>query len=158
MSCIFFYETPIGKIGVAENGTAITHLYLKNDAVPADAHVLRETELLAKAGKQLEEFFAGKRKYFDLELAPEGTAFQQRVWQALLDIPYGEIRSYRQVAEAVGSPKACRAVGNANGKNPIAIFIPCHRVIGTSGKLVGFGGGLDMKEQLLGLEKAHKGA
>ena len=103
--------------------------------------------------EQLLEYFEGKRKKFELPLSPDGTVFQKKVWNALLDIPYGEERSYQDIAVAVGSPKGCRAVGMANHNNPIIIVIPCHRVIGKSGKLVGYGGGLDMKERLLSLEK-----
>jgi len=112
-----------------------------------------ETELLKEASRQLAEYLDGFRKTFDLPLNPQGTEFQKKVWNALCDIPYGEIRSYKQIAEAVGNPKASRAVGMANNRNPIMIFIPCHRVIGSNGSLVGYGGGLDMKEKLLSLEK-----
>lgn len=109
--------------------------------------------LQREVDKQMREYFEGKRKEFDLPLRPEGTVFQKKVWNALLEIPFGETRSYQDIANAVGSPKACRAVGMANHQNPIIIVIPCHRVIGKSGKLVGYGGGLSMKEKLLLLEK-----
>lgn len=109
--------------------------------------------ILLAAQKQLSEYFAGTRQRFDLPLDFEGTEFQKRVWQALLDIPFGETRSYRDIAEQVGNIKAVRAVGAANGKNPISIIAPCHRVVGMNGKLVGFAGGLDNKKILLGLEK-----
>ncbi len=102
--------------------------------------------------KQLREYFAGKRADFDLPLAPEGTEFQRSVWRNLQDIPYGETISYGELAKRVGNPKASRAVGAANGQNPIPIVIPCHRVIGANGKLTGFGGGLPTKEALLALE------
>ena len=98
---------------------------------------------------------AGRRREFQLPLAPKGTEFQQKVWKALLDIPYGETRSYGEIARAIGNPKASRAVGMANNRNPIAIIIPCHRVIGSTGKLVGYGGGLDKKEFLLNLERQN---
>ncbi len=114
--------------------------------------MLNETPLIQEAAKQLKEYLKGKRKAFDLPLAPEGTPFQKAVWQALTGIPYGETRTYREIAETAGKPKACRAVGMANNKNPIAILIPCHRVIGADGKLTGYAGGLDIKEKLLGLE------
>jgi methylated-DNA-[protein]-cysteine S-methyltransferase len=104
------------------------------------------------AVKQLREYFAGRRAEFDLPLAPEGTEFQRTVWRNLQDIPYGETISYGELAKRVGNPKASRAVGAANGQNPIPIVIPCHRVIGANGKLTGFGGGLPTKEALLALE------
>ena len=108
--------------------------------------------ILLATQKQLSEYFAGTRQRFDLPLDFEGTEFQKRVWQALLDIPFGETRSYRDIAEQVGNIKAVRAVGAANGKNPISIIAPCHRVVGVNGKLVGFAGGLNNKEILLRLE------
>ena len=108
--------------------------------------------ILLETQKQLSEYFAGTRQRFDLPLDFEGTEFQKRVWQALLDIPFGETRSYRDIAEQVGNIKAVRAVGAANGKNPISIIAPCHRVVGVNGKLVGFAGGLNNKEILLRLE------
>ncbi len=154
MKNIFFYQTDIGKIGIAENGTAITNLCFENEKVPEDAVVL-ETELLKEAGNQLLSYFTGIRKEFSLPLAPTGTEFQQNVWKSLRAIPYGETRSYKEIAQAVGSLKAFRAVGMANNRNPIPIFIPCHRVIGVNGKLVGYGGGLDIKERLLNLEKQY---
>ena len=109
--------------------------------------------ILLETQKQLREYFAGTRQQFDLPLDFEGTVFQKKVWQALRDIPFGETRSYRDIAEQVGNIKAVRAVGAANGKNPISIIAPCHRVVGVNGKLVGFAGGLNNKEILLGLEK-----
>lgn len=149
---VFFYPTAIGRIGIEENGAAITKLYFSRENALQTA-VLNETELLKKAGIQLQEYFAGKRRSFDLPLAPEGTPFQQKVWKALLEIPYGETRSYGDIARNIGQEKASRAVGMANNKNPIAIIIPCHRVVGSNGKLVGYAGGLDIKKQLLNLEK-----
>jgi len=113
------------------------------------APVLLETE------RQLNEYFAGERDHFELDLDFEGTAFQKKVWQALLTIPYGETRSYREIAIQVGNPKASRAVGAANGKNPISIVAPCHRVIGSSGALTGFAGGMETKARLLKLEGAR---
>ena len=111
--------------------------------------------LLKKAAKQLTEYFAGKRREFDLPLDFTGTGFQKKVWAALLTIPYGETRSYGEIAKQIGNPKACRAVGMANNRNPIAIICPCHRVIGADGSLVGFGGGLPAKQFLLDLEKDY---
>jgi len=104
------------------------------------------------AHTQLQEYFAGKRKVFDLELAPSGTDFQKKVWQALLKIPYGKTATYKEIAAAIGHPKAARAVGMACNKNPIAIIIPCHRVVGSNGSLTGYAGGLEMKKRLLELE------
>ena len=114
---------------------------------------LLNTPLLAQAINQLEAYFSGERTAFDLPLGAEGTEFQRSVWEALLRIPYGETRSYGQIAEAIGKPKAGRAVGMANHRNPIAIIIPCHRVIGSDGSLVGYGGGINVKTFLLQLER-----
>lgn len=116
----------------------------------------KDTILLKDAEKQLEEYFCGKRKKFNLPLKQEGTEFMQSVWKALETIPYGETRSYKQIAEMIGNPKAVRAVGMANHKNNIPIIIPCHRVIGNNGKLVGYALGLEMKQWLLDLEKENK--
>lgn len=154
MKTIFSYETEIGKITIAENGTAITNIYFKDEVIPKDIEV-KETTLINKAATEIIEYLEGKRKTFDLPLTPEGTEFQQKVWNALKEIPYGETRSYKEMAEAIGNPKACRAVGMANNKNPIMLFIPCHRVIGANGSLVGYAGGLDIKEKLLNMEKTH---
>ena len=147
----YYYETIIGRIGLVENGHAIT--YVSFGDMDTKDFVIKETELLKKASKQLTEYFEGKRREFELPLEPIGTDFQLKVWKALQEIPYGETRSYKQIAERVGNDKASRAVGLANNRNPISIFIPCHRVIGSNGKLVGYGGGLDIKEKLLNLEK-----
>lgn len=155
MKNVYYYSTDIGKIGIADNGDAITNLYFSGEEVPQCAG-MNETALGRKAASQLEEYLVGKRKKFDIPLAMEGTPFQQAVWNALLTIPYGETRSYGQIAETIGKPKACRAVGMANNKNKIAIFIPCHRVIGANGKLIGYAGGLDIKKRLLDLEKKNK--
>lgn len=112
----------------------------------------KQTRLIERTEKQLKEYLSGKRKVFDVPLNPQGTEFQKRVWKALTEIPYGETRSYKDIAVKIGNPKACRAVGMANNRNPISILIPCHRVIGARGSLVGYGGGLDKKVQLLELE------
>ena len=112
--------------------------------------------LLKKAVKQLDEYFAGRRKEFNLPLSMKGTAFQKKVWAALQEIPYGETRSYGDIAKAIGKPKAARAVGMANNRNPVSIIVPCHRVIGSNGSLVGYGGGLKAKEFLLKLEGTLK--
>ena len=154
MKNIFHYETIIGRIAIAEEDGAITHLVFVNREHEPTGYVAAETALLRKAKQQLDEYFAGKRKTFDLPLAPKGTPFQQRDWKVLQKIPYGETWSYKDVAIEVGSPRGFRAVGLANNRNPIAIIIPCHRVIGANGKLVGYGGGLDIKMKLLDLEGA----
>ncbi len=119
---------------------------------PKDA-VRRHTDLTDRTAEQLNEYFSGKRQEFDLPLNPGGTEFQRRVWEALRSIPYGQTRSYGEVAASIGNPKACRAVGMANNRNPIPVIIPCHRVIGAGGSLVGYGGGLDKKIKLLELEQ-----
>ncbi|MCB2295150.1 methylated-DNA--[protein]-cysteine S-methyltransferase [Clostridium algoriphilum] len=154
MNNTFYYETIIGKIGIAENGKAITHMYIA-ERIPEDIH-MSETKLLKKANQQLQEYLIGKRKTFDIPLAPRGTEFQQKVWNSLQKIQYGKTNSYKDIAESIGNIKAARAVGMANNKNPIIIFIPCHRVIGANGKLVGYAGGLDVKEKLLEIEKQNE--
>lgn len=151
MEKIFFYEnTPVGNLCIGEKDGAITRMTWNQ--IPPEA-VKEETELIKKCKQQLDEFFEGKRKTFDLPLAPTGTAFQKRVWDALREIPYGETRTYKEIAIAVDNPKGFRAVGMANNKNPIAIIVPCHRVIGTNGKLVGYAAGMEIKTWLLALEQ-----
>ena len=152
MKNVFFYTTPVGKIMIADNGEAVTNIYFRDEAKLKEDFVLNETKLIKKTFLELMEYFNGERKFFDIPLAPEGTEFQMKCWKALLDIPYGEIRTYGQIAESIGNPKACRAVGLSNNRNPISIIIPCHRVIGANGKLVGYAGGLQVKEYLLKLE------
>ncbi|MDF2882572.1 MAG: methylated-DNA--protein-cysteine methyltransferase [Clostridiaceae bacterium] len=154
MKNVYFYHTEIGKIGIADNGKAITNLYFNDDPQPKDTEI-KETDLLKEAAQQLKEYFLGIRKNFDLPLMPEGTEFQQTVWNALQQIPYGKTFTYGEIAKKIGNPKACRAVGMANNKNPIAIIIPCHRVIGANGKLVGYAGGLEVKAHLLSMEKSN---
>ncbi len=151
MTSTFIYETPIGRIGIKDNGHSIIEVYFIKAAEDKELE-LKETPLTKEAARQLDEYFQGKRKDFDLPLEPKGTPFQKSVWEALTTIPYGETRSYKQIAEKVNSPKAYRAVGMSNNKNPISIIIPCHRVIGANGKMVGYGGGLEIKEHLLNLE------
>ena len=152
MKAIYIYQTPIGSLGIVENNKTVTHLFFEGEHAPTDA-LVKETDLLQEAGHQLQLYFAGQLESFTLPLAPVGTDYMQRVWEALRAIPYGETRSYREVAAALGNPKAARAVGLANNKNPLPLFIPCHRVIGANQKLVGYRGGLSVKEQLLTLEK-----
>jgi len=147
----FIYETKLGKIGIVENGTAIIQVYFE-ETIPKEI-IIKETTLLKKAYKELVEYLNGTRKTFDLPLDPKGTEFQQKVWKALQDIPYGETCSYKDIAIKIGNINASRAVGMANNKNPIPIFIPCHRVIGANGKLVGYAGGLAIKEMLINIER-----
>lgn len=147
------HQSPVGPLTLMSNGKALTHCEFENPRYPFEKAPRGEDPIIAKARKQLDAYFAGKLKAFDLPLAPQGTDFQQRVWKALLKIPYGATRSYGQQALAIGSPKAVRAVGLANGRNPIAIIIPCHRVIGANGSLTGYGGGMARKQLLLDLEQ-----
>jgi len=147
----FTYSTLFGNITILSDGTSITGI--KPEQYLASAGEKRSTSLTDLAAAQLEEYFQGKRKEFDFPLDPKGTDFQRSVWKALQEIPYGETQTYSFVARAIGNPKACRAVGMANNKNPIWIVIPCHRVVGANGSLTGYGGGLDMKQRLLDLEK-----
>ena len=151
MSNIFYFDTVIGRMTIEESDQCITYVHFGEVKRP-DSTVI-ETDLLKRAGQQLKEYFEGKRLSFDLPLKMEGTEFQKKVWNALLQIPFGETRSYKEIATAVGNPLGSRAIGNANNKNKIAIIIPCHRVIGANGKLVGYEGGLDIKEKLLTMEK-----
>lgn len=142
-------QTSIGKIAIEEDDGFIIRVSL-NAAEPVTK--AESSPLIEEAFEQLNHYLSGKRTAFDLPLRPEGTPFMESVWQALQNIPYGSTASYKDIAEAIGSPKAFRAVGLANNRNPIAIFIPCHRVIGKNGTLVGYAGGLSMKEELLKLE------
>ena len=146
--------SPIGPLSlVEENGALVAvrwNFDLPRDAAPL---ALPSTPLLRQAAAELAAYFAGQLRAFTVPLAPKGTPFQQKVWAALREIPYGETRSYKEIAAMVGNEKACRAVGMANNRNPLPIFIPCHRVVGADGKLVGYAGGLDVKTFLLNLEK-----
>lgn len=147
------YHAPVGDITLVENNGALTHLsYSGSSKLPQDV-IIQSTPLLKEVVRQLEEYFAKKRQTFDLPLNPSGTAFQQKVWAALQEIPYGCTAAYKDIAIRTGNPKACRAVGMANNKNPIAIIIPCHRIIGRGGNLVGYAGGLHVKQKLLELEE-----
>jgi methylated-DNA-[protein]-cysteine S-methyltransferase len=150
-------DSPIGPLALAGRGRALTNLRMLNQTYEPDrSGWVRNDQAFPDAVDQLEAYFAGKRTGFDLELDLIGSEFQRRVWQALLTIPYGETRSYGQIAEQIGAAGAARAVGLANGHNPIAIIVPCHRVIGASGSLTGYGGGLDRKRSLLEMEKTVK--
>ena len=143
------YESPVGPLRLEARDGALVALHL--NARPGPEHL--DDPVLAEATTQLREYFAATRTSFELPLQMHGNAFEQRVWAALREIPYGETASYGEIAEQIGAPGAARAVGVANARNPIAIIVPCHRVIGASGKLVGFGGGLPMKRALLDLEQ-----
>lgn len=144
-------EAPVGELYIAEDNGSI--VFISYEKANMEKGIEKQTPLLLLAKQQLNEYFDGSRKSFELPLHPSGTEFYKRVWKAVEEIPYGETRSYKQIAAAAGAPKACRAVGGANHNNPIVIVIPCHRVIGAQGKLTGYGGGLDKKEYLLALEK-----
>lgn len=145
-------DSKLGAICIGESDGFLTDLFFGTE-VPS-SWVAEETPLLRSARAQLEEYFAGARRAFDLPLAPAGTAFQQSVWRALQGIPYGETRSYKDIAHIVGRPRGMQAVGQANGHNPISIVIPCHRVVGSDGSLTGYAGGLPVKKGLLELEGA----
>jgi len=149
-------QSPIGPLTiVATNGALVAVLMdgHHRSPVPESAWGERVDDALPDATLQLGEYFAGKRQAFDLPLAPSGTEFQRRVWAALAEIPYGETRSYGQIATAIGRPGASRAVGMANGRNPVSIVVPCHRVVGASGSLTGYAGGPERKQFLLDLER-----
>ena len=156
MENTFIFRTILGNIKIIELNNFIVNIQFTNDKdTNVTATFEKGTPLVIQAAKQLEEYLSGARKQFDLPLNPIGTEFQKSVWHMLQKIPYGEHWSYKQVAIALGKPTAARAVGMANNKNPIAIIIPCHRVIGSNGDLVGYAGGLAIKEQLLKLEKGE---
>ena len=146
------YHSPVGDIQLDYENGAVTGLKNADPAAKGDA----PNEFTDSVFRQLDEYFAGTRKTFDFPYRLNGTHFQKKVWAALCEIPYGETRSYKDIAMLIGNPKAVRAVGMANHANPIFIAIPCHRVIGAGGALVGYGGGLEMKKALLDLEKAHR--
>lgn len=145
------YETIIGKILIEEEEDKISRIEIVKKEY--DKKHQKETEMIKKTHEELEEYFKGNRKVFDIPLKIEGTEFQRKVWNALLEIPYGETRTYLDIAKQIGNHKACRAVGMANHNNKIMILIPCHRVIGSNKKLVGYAGGIDVKEKLLEIEK-----
>lgn len=149
--------SPVGTLKLVAHDTALVAVLWENENPKrvrlAELVENRQHPILLETQKQLNEYFAGQRQKFDVPLDFEGTEFQKKVWQALLTIPFGETRSYKQIAEQIGNVKAVRAVGAANGKNPISIIAPCHRVVGTNGKLVGFAGGLENKDILLKIEK-----
>ena len=150
MKYTFHYDSPVGRLYIAEADGAITDVAYH----PVKNAEDKETPLILRAAEMLTEYFEGKRKDFEgLPLCASGTEFQKKAWAALLTIPYGQTRSYKEQAEAAGNVKACRAIGSANGRNPISIIIPCHRVIGSDKSLTGYGGGLGAKKTLLELER-----
>ncbi len=163
MKKLYFYDSDFGRFGLAEQNDALTDLFFAD--CPLSGSLLKrrqqiiataeeqQTPLLREAGAQLQAYLAGHLRQFSLPLAPQGTSFRQQVWQELLAIPYGQTRSYGQIATDIGNARAARAVGSANHHNPIAIIIPCHRVVGANGRLTGYAGGLSLKERLLLLEK-----
>ena len=150
-------NSPVGLLKLVANDAALVAVLWENENPKrvrlAELIEDQQHPILLETQKQLNEYFAGQRQKFELALDFEGTEFQQKVWQALLSIPFGETRSYKDIAEQIGNVKAVRAVGAANGKNPISIIAPCHRVVGANGKLVGFAGGLENKDILLKIEK-----
>ena len=150
-------DTPLGMITITEDEGYITRVSFCNETPSCDS-IEQVSPLLRNAARQLLEYCGGKLTGFDLPLNPEGSDFQKNVWEALRLIPYGETASYKEIASSIGQPDTSRAVGAANNKNPILIIIPCHRVIGADGSLVGYAAGLDVKKKLLALEKATRSA
>ena len=163
MSTTPFFTTissPVGRLTLVGAGDNLVGLYFDDDphAAAARASANRDDRRLRAAATQLEEYFAGTRTAFDLPLAPEGSAFQKEVWAALCGIPFGQTATYGEIARAIGKPAASRAIGGANHRNPIAIIVPCHRVIGADGSMTGYGGGLRRKRLLLDLEARVAGS
>ena len=152
----FFYRvsTEMGQFGLVASETELTHLFFDGETPRFDT-TEQATPLLRQAAAELQQYLSGKRQQFTVPLDPAGSEFFRRAWQALIAIPYGETRSYQQIAARVGNANACRAVGLANNRNPLPIFIPCHRVIGANQKLTGYRGGLPLKQTLLELEQRH---
>ena len=156
-------ETPLGDLHITANEYGVTYIgfsddhrqILKASELDRSANKGKSNAISEAAAQQLVDYFAGKRKTFDLPLDPAGTEFQQQVWQQLKHVKYGDTASYIDIATAINKPKASRAVGAANGKNPISIVIPCHRIVGSNGTLTGYAGGLDRKSFLLSLEQSH---
>lgn len=150
-------DSPIGPLTIVERDGALAAVYMAQHAHAPGIETLGKPvdDALPEATRQLREYFAGERTTFDLPLNPAGTEFQHQVWAALREIPYGETRTYGQLAAALGKPHASRAVGMANGRNPISIVVPCHRVVGASGKLTGFAGGVERKDYLLTFERSR---
>lgn len=154
---IQFHDSPVGRLLLGADAEGLRCIEFPRERTPAErgiACIEASLPAIERAQRQLDEYFAGHRRSFDLTLAPHGTAFQLKVWQALCEIPYGETWSYADIAHGLGQPTATRAVGAANGRNPLPIVVPCHRVIGADGSLTGFSGGLAIKQALLELEGA----
>ncbi len=156
MNQFTYYQSPYGQMTLQANEDGLLGAWFEIQTTqPQELGIYSDNHpILSEAVCQLEEYFSGKRTQFELPLAAKGTAFQQAVWQALCRIPFGETWSYQQLADEIGNPKAVRAVGLANGKNPISVIVPCHRVIGKNGRLTGYAGGVETKQRLLELEKA----
>lgn len=152
MKCKYTYSTNIGNIEIVEENNYIIGITFNTES----EWEKKETKLIKNTYIQISEYLSGKRQIFDVPIQTKGTEFQNKVWAELRQIPYGETRTYKQIAENIGNPKACRAVGMANHNNPIAIIIPCHRVIGANHKLVGYAGGLEIKHELLKIESFSK--
>jgi methylated-DNA-[protein]-cysteine S-methyltransferase len=146
----FLVASSLVNLAVTVEDGAVTHIRLHGRAGRPP-----ETPLERQVARELAEYFAGSRSRFTFQVSPRGTAFERRCWDALLEIPYGETRTYGEIARGLGNPEGARAVGSANHKNPIAVVIPCHRVVNTGGGLGGYGGGLELKRRLLALEQAH---
>lgn len=155
MKFIYYYQTSIGNITIVTEDNFVVELFFGKEEKLADS-LLKETPLHIDAIKQVRDYLKGELKYFNVPIKEYGTEFQKKVWAYLRTIPYGETRSYKEVAQAIDCPKGYRAVGLANNKNPISILTPCHRVIGANGQLVGYGGGLKIKRKLLEIEKKIK--
>jgi methylated-DNA-[protein]-cysteine S-methyltransferase len=157
MKHFFEYDSPVSTIRIIDNGEAIISIKFldAHPNLPSETEE-KETPLIQEAFKQLSEYFVGKRTVFDVPVDAQGTEFQKRVWDALCTIPYGETRSYKQIASLVHCPKGARAIGMANNRNPVSIIIPCHRVIGADGSLTGYASGLSNKQKLLQIESAKK--
>ena len=151
---VFYYDTEIGKIGIAEKDNEITDVFFGVSKLKENINI-NETSIIKLTISQIKEYLMGLRTSVDIPINPIGTKFQLSVWEQLRNIPYGETRSYKQIAKSIGNVKACRAVGLANNRNPVAILVPCHRVIGSDGKLVGYAGGLNIKKFLLDLENSY---
>lgn len=151
-------KTPLGLVTLTSDGKAITGIYTRLEKMEKQHphRVQSENAILRKARRQLEEYFSGHRSRFSIPLKAEGTPFQKKVWKALSEIPFGETVSYAFIAKTIGNPKASRAVGMANNKNPIGIIVPCHRVVGADGSLTGYAGGLGRKQWLLRHEKKNR--
>jgi len=160
MSLLYnFFGSPVGRLTLVTSDIGLVALLWENDKparVPLPSLVQADHQILHLAAKELTEYFAGLRDGFSIPLDMRGTAFQKQVWAALLDIPFGETRTYGQIAKQLGKPNHSRAIGAANARNPISIIVPCHRVIGYSGKLIGFAGGLEAKAHLLALERSER--